>query len=107
MAFGHGPIKAPVIIQIIDKISQVPIAFLERVKEDFNKRYGREKTATAMVNSLNKEFGHVTKILLGDIRRHKRTNKESSACLGHNSWQNLQWCSSFRLKMPSFASAST
>ncbi|KAF8394172.1 hypothetical protein HHK36_020378 [Tetracentron sinense] len=36
---------------------QVPIAFLERVKDDFNKRYGGGKAATAVVNSLNKEFG--------------------------------------------------
>ncbi|GKU98612.1 hypothetical protein SLEP1_g11596 [Rubroshorea leprosula] len=36
---------------------QIPIAFLERVKEDFNKRYGGGKAATAAANSLNKEFG--------------------------------------------------
>ncbi|KAJ6853277.1 uncharacterized protein M6B38_250145 [Iris pallida] len=36
---------------------QVPIAFLERVKEDFNKRYGGGKAATAGANSLNREFG--------------------------------------------------
>ncbi|KAH6816167.1 vesicle-associated membrane protein 726 [Perilla frutescens var. frutescens] len=36
---------------------QLPIAFLERVKEDFNKRYGEGKAATAGQNSLNKEFG--------------------------------------------------
>ncbi|KAK6255153.1 hypothetical protein SCA6_016458 [Theobroma cacao] len=36
---------------------QVPIAFLERVKEDFNKRYGGGKAATATANSLNREFG--------------------------------------------------
>ncbi|KAK6911252.1 v-SNARE, coiled-coil homology domain [Dillenia turbinata] len=36
---------------------QVPIAFLERVKEDFNKRYGGGKAATAVAKSLNKEFG--------------------------------------------------
>ncbi|KAH6770207.1 vesicle-associated membrane protein 726 [Perilla frutescens var. hirtella] len=36
---------------------QLPIAFLERVKEDFNKRYGGGKAATAGQNSLNKEFG--------------------------------------------------
>lgn len=37
---------------------QIPIAFLERVKEDFNKRYGGGKAATAVANSLNKEFGY-------------------------------------------------
>lgn len=36
---------------------QVPIAFLERVKEDFIKRYGGGKAATAVANGLNKEFG--------------------------------------------------
>ncbi|KAI3974110.1 hypothetical protein MKX01_002280 [Papaver californicum] len=36
---------------------QVPIAFLERVKDDFNKRYAGGKAATAVAHSLNKEFG--------------------------------------------------
>ncbi|KAK6122844.1 hypothetical protein DH2020_043425 [Rehmannia glutinosa] len=36
---------------------QLPIAFLERVKDDFNKRYGGGKAATAGANSLKKEFG--------------------------------------------------
>ncbi|XWS76118.1 hypothetical protein CRYUN_Cryun01aG0149400 [Craigia yunnanensis] len=36
---------------------QVPIAFLERIKEDFTKRYGGGKAATAPANSLSKEFG--------------------------------------------------
>ncbi|CAN8315834.1 unnamed protein product [Cochlearia groenlandica] len=36
---------------------QIPMAFLERVKEDFNKRYGGGKASTAQANSLNKEFG--------------------------------------------------
>ncbi|CAN6460329.1 unnamed protein product [Victoria cruziana] len=40
---------------------QVPIAFLERVKEDFNKRYGGGKAATAVAHGLNKEFGHKLK----------------------------------------------
>jgi hypothetical protein len=38
---------------------QVPIAFLDRVKEDFTKRYGGGKATTAAVNSLNREFGYV------------------------------------------------
>ena len=38
---------------------QVPIAFLERVKEDFNKRYGGGKAATAVAHGLNKEFGYI------------------------------------------------
>lgn len=38
---------------------QIPIAFLERVKEDFNKRYGGGKAATAVANGLNKEFGYL------------------------------------------------
>ncbi|KAL0671055.1 hypothetical protein Bca4012_033759 [Brassica carinata] len=36
---------------------QIPMAFLERVKEDFSKRYGGGKATTAKPNSLNKEFG--------------------------------------------------
>ncbi|KAF7132005.1 hypothetical protein RHSIM_Rhsim09G0051700 [Rhododendron simsii] len=36
---------------------QIPIAFLERVKDDFNKRYAGGKAATAVAKSLNKEFG--------------------------------------------------
>lgn len=37
---------------------QLPIAFLERIKEDFNKRYGGGKAATANAKGLNKEFGY-------------------------------------------------
>lgn len=37
---------------------QIPIAFLDRIKEDFNKRYGGGKAATARANSLNREFGY-------------------------------------------------
>lgn len=36
---------------------QLPIAFLERVKEDFNRKYGAGKASTAAAKSLNKEFG--------------------------------------------------
>ncbi|KAJ8426615.1 hypothetical protein Cgig2_011834 [Carnegiea gigantea] len=36
---------------------QIPMAFLERVKDDFNKRYGGGKAATAAAKSLNREFG--------------------------------------------------
>lgn len=36
---------------------QIPMAFLERIKDDFTKRYGGGKAATATANSLNKEFG--------------------------------------------------
>ncbi|OAY63202.1 putative vesicle-associated membrane protein 726 [Ananas comosus] len=35
----------------------MPIAFLERIKEDFIKRYGGGKAATAAASSLNREFG--------------------------------------------------
>jgi vesicle-associated membrane protein 72 len=38
---------------------QLPIAFLDRVKADFKKRYGGGKADTAMAKSLNKEFGYV------------------------------------------------
>ncbi|CAI0425307.1 unnamed protein product [Linum tenue] len=36
---------------------QVPMAFLERIKEDFMSKYGGGKASTAAANSLNKEFG--------------------------------------------------
>ncbi|KAJ1377224.1 Synaptobrevin [Sesbania bispinosa] len=36
---------------------QIPIAFLERVKEDFTKKYAGGKAATAAAHSLNREFG--------------------------------------------------
>ncbi|GAB2287163.1 hypothetical protein Dimus_021547 [Dionaea muscipula] len=36
---------------------QLPMAFLERVKDDFNKKYGGGKAATALAKSLNKDFG--------------------------------------------------
>nr|GMD25156.1 vesicle-associated membrane protein 722 [Ipomoea batatas] len=36
---------------------QVPVAFLERIKEEFTKKYGGGKAATAVANSLNREFG--------------------------------------------------
>lgn len=37
---------------------QIPIAYLERVKEEFSKKYGGGKAATATVHSLNKEYGY-------------------------------------------------
>ncbi|KAF9605729.1 hypothetical protein IFM89_018125 [Coptis chinensis] len=40
---------------------QVSIAFLERLREDFKKRYGGGKADTAIAKSLNKEFGPVMK----------------------------------------------
>ncbi|CAI9761322.1 unnamed protein product [Fraxinus pennsylvanica] len=36
---------------------QIPMAFLERIKEDFTKKYSGGKAATAVTNSLNREFG--------------------------------------------------
>ncbi|XP_038894077.1 vesicle-associated membrane protein 722-like [Benincasa hispida] len=36
---------------------QVPIAFLERIKDDFVSKYGGGKASMAPANSLNKEFG--------------------------------------------------
>ncbi|KAJ0651325.1 putative Longin domain-containing protein [Helianthus annuus] len=33
------------------------MAFLERIKDDFTKKYAGGKAATAVANSLNKEFG--------------------------------------------------
>ncbi|BBN16565.1 vesicle-associated membrane protein 7 [Marchantia polymorpha subsp. ruderalis] len=36
---------------------QIPFAFLERVKEDFKRRYGGGRADTAIAHSLDKEFG--------------------------------------------------
>jgi len=36
---------------------QMPIAFLVRIKDDFSKRYGGGKAATAAASSLSREFG--------------------------------------------------
>lgn len=36
---------------------QLSMEFLERIKEDFMKRYGGGKADTAAAKSLNKEFG--------------------------------------------------
>jgi len=36
---------------------QIPMAFLEMIKEDFNKRYAGGKAATATANSLSRDFG--------------------------------------------------
>ncbi|XP_072991453.1 putative vesicle-associated membrane protein 726 [Typha latifolia] len=36
---------------------QISIAFLERIKEDFTKRYGGGKAESAAANSLNREYG--------------------------------------------------
>jgi len=38
---------------------QIPIAFLERIKDDFNKRYGGGRATTTTAKSLNKEFGYL------------------------------------------------
>ncbi|KAJ8766272.1 hypothetical protein K2173_022331 [Erythroxylum novogranatense] len=40
---------------------QISIAFLERMKADFKKRYGGGKADTAVAKSLNKEFGPIMK----------------------------------------------
>lgn len=42
---------------------QVPMAFLERVKDDFVSKYGGGRAATAPANSLNKEFGYYVSVL--------------------------------------------
>ncbi|KAE8719985.1 VAMP727 protein [Hibiscus syriacus] len=36
---------------------QIPVAFLERIKDDFVSKYDNGKAVTAPANSLNKEFG--------------------------------------------------
>lgn len=38
---------------------QLAMAYLERIMEDFSKRYGGGKATTATAKSLNKEFGYL------------------------------------------------
>ena len=47
---------------------QMPIAFLVRIKDDFSKRYGGGKAATAAASSLNREFGYVLLLVWGLIK---------------------------------------
>ncbi|KAJ0914928.1 putative Longin domain-containing protein [Helianthus annuus] len=42
---------------------QVPMAFLERIKMILPKKYAGGKAATAVANSLNKEFGNITLLI--------------------------------------------
>ncbi|CAJ1941028.1 unnamed protein product [Sphenostylis stenocarpa] len=50
------------LLRSLESVSkQISIAFLERVKADFRKRYGGGKADTAIAKSLNKEFGPVMK----------------------------------------------
>ncbi|TYH86273.1 hypothetical protein ES332_D01G030600v1 [Gossypium tomentosum] len=49
---------------------QISIAFLERMKADFKKRYGGGKADTAIAKSLNKEFGPVMKEHMKYIIEH-------------------------------------
>ncbi|OMO53657.1 Synaptobrevin [Corchorus capsularis] len=49
---------------------QISIAFLERMKADFKKRYGGGKADTAMAKSLNKEFGPIMKEHMKYIIEH-------------------------------------
>ncbi|KAJ8573866.1 hypothetical protein K7X08_010377 [Anisodus acutangulus] len=49
---------------------QISIAFLERVRADFKKRYGGGKADTAVAKSLNKEFGPIMKEHMQYINDH-------------------------------------
>lgn len=49
---------------------QISIAFLERLKADFKKRYGGGKASTATAKSLNKEFGPIMKEHMKYIIEH-------------------------------------
>jgi hypothetical protein len=37
---------------------EIPLVFLEMIKDDFNKRYAGGKAATAAANSLSRDFGY-------------------------------------------------
>ncbi|KMZ60867.1 hypothetical protein ZOSMA_56G00980 [Zostera marina] len=49
---------------------QVSQSFLDRLKEDFKKRYGGGRADTALAKSLNKEFGPVIKELMQYVINH-------------------------------------
>ncbi|KAI4338517.1 hypothetical protein MLD38_023566 [Melastoma candidum] len=49
---------------------QLPDMFLERVKADFQRKFGRGKADTAMANSLTKEFGPVMKGEMKYVAEH-------------------------------------
>ncbi|URE22401.1 Synaptobrevin [Musa troglodytarum] len=58
LELNEGPNFPAYCVVAVESVGrQIPIAFLERVKEDFNKRYGGGKAATAAANSLTREFG--------------------------------------------------
>ncbi|KAF8731756.1 hypothetical protein HU200_015690 [Digitaria exilis] len=46
----------------------VSVAFLERLKDDFMKRYGGGRADTALAKSLNKEYGYVLPIIKQHIQ---------------------------------------
>jgi hypothetical protein len=39
---------------------QIPFAFLERVRDDFKRRYGGGKADTAIAHALDKDFGYAS-----------------------------------------------
>jgi hypothetical protein len=53
------PLAAYCVVAVESVGQQMPIAFLVRIKDDFSKRYGGGKAATAAASSLNREFGYV------------------------------------------------
>ncbi|KAI4369565.1 hypothetical protein MLD38_017991 [Melastoma candidum] len=64
----HGYAYCVVAKESVSK--QISIVFLERVKEDFKKRYGGGKADTAAAKSLNKEFGPVMKEHMKYVLEH-------------------------------------
>ncbi|KVH89167.1 Longin domain-containing protein [Cynara cardunculus var. scolymus] len=58
---------------------QVPMAFLERTKDDFTKKYGGGKAATAVANSLNKEFGFTVKFTI----TRPKLKEQMQYCVDH------------------------
>lgn len=38
---------------------QIPMAFLEHIKDDFTEKYGSGEAATVSANGLNKEYGYM------------------------------------------------
>lgn len=51
---------------------QLPMAFLERIKDEFVSKYAGGKASTAPANGLNKEFGY--SIVIKHLEKCKGTN---------------------------------
>ncbi|KAL2898793.1 hypothetical protein RDABS01_028367 [Bienertia sinuspersici] len=57
-----GKIKAYCVVAVESAGRQIPIAFLEKFKDEFSKKYGGGKAATAEINKLAKVKAQVSEV---------------------------------------------